>query len=147
MTEEEAVIMRAKEKKVCDKSILAGQMRMAERKFKESFSDALSGIWHCMLTQRNMKIHLAAAVLVILASWLLNLSRLELAVIVFAIALVITAEMFNTAIEEAIDLYVKTYSIGARLAKHIAAGAVLTAAISAVVIGLLIFVPHLWALF
>jgi diacylglycerol kinase len=119
---------------------------MAERKIKESFSDALSGIWHCMLTQRNMKIHLAAAVLVILASLLLNLSRLEFAVIVFAIALVITAEMFNTAIEEAIDLYVKTYSIGARLAKHIAAGAVLTAAISAVVIGLLIFVPHLWAL-
>lgn len=119
---------------------------MAERSFNESINDALSGIKHCLLTQRNIKIHLAAAVLVLLASWLLGLSRLEFAVVIFAIALVLTAEMFNTAVEEAIDLYVKTYSTGARLAKHVAAGAVLTAAISAVVIGLLIFVPHLYAL-
>ncbi|HAF17052.1 MAG: diacylglycerol kinase family protein [Thermacetogeniaceae bacterium] len=119
---------------------------MAERSFNESINDALSGIKHCLLTQRNIKIHLAAAVLVLLASWLLGLSRLEFAVVIFAIALVLTAEMFNTAVEEAIDLYVKTYSTGARLAKHVAAGAVLTAAICAVVIGLLIFVPHLYAL-
>jgi diacylglycerol kinase (ATP) len=119
---------------------------MAERSFNESINDALSGIKHCLLTQRNIKIHLAAAVLVLLASWLLGLSRLEFAVVIFAIALVLTAEMFNTAVEEAIDLYVKTYSTGARLAKHVAAGAVLTAAICAVVIGLLIFIPHLYAL-
>ena len=119
---------------------------MAERSFNESINDALSGLKHCLLTQRNIKIHLAAAVLVLLASWLLGLSRLEFAVVIFAIALVLTAEMFNTAVEEAIDLYVKTYSTGARLAKHVAAGAVLTAAICAVVIGLLIFVPHLYAL-
>lgn len=119
---------------------------MAKRSFNESMNDALSGIKHSVLTQRNMRIHLAAAVLVLLASWLLGLSRLELVAVVFAIALVLTAEMFNTAVEETIDLYVKTYNAGARLAKHVAAGAVLTAAICAVVIGLLIFVPHLYAL-
>ena len=117
---------------------------MAERVLR-SINDALSGIKHCLLTQRNIKIHLQLG-LVLLASWLLGLSRLEFAVVIFAIALVLTAEMFNTAVEEAIDLYVKTYSTGARLAKHVAAGAVLTAAICAVVIGLLIFVPHLYAL-
>jgi diacylglycerol kinase len=63
--------------------------------------------------------------------------------VVFAITLVLVAEMFNTAVEKTVDLYINTYHPGARLAKHIAAGAVLAAAINAVIIGLIVFIPHL----
>jgi hypothetical protein len=72
---------------------------MGERRFKESFRDAWAGISYSILTQRNMKVHLAAAVLVLLVSKLLRLNRLELALVVFAITLVLVAEMFNTAVE------------------------------------------------
>ena len=116
---------------------------MAERTFKESFRDAGSGIWYSILTQRNMKIHLTVAVLVLVISWVLGLNRLEFTLVVFAITLVLVAEMFNTAIEKTVDLFINTYHPGARLAKHIAAGAVLAAAINAVIIGLLVFIPHL----
>ena len=116
---------------------------MGERRFKESFRDAWAGISYSILTQRNMKVHLAAAVFVLLVSKLLRLNRLELALVVFAITLVLVAEMFNTAVEKTVDLYINTYHPGARLAKHIAAGAVLAAAINAVIIGLIVFIPHL----
>lgn len=116
---------------------------MAKRRFKESFQDAGSGIRYCIFTQRNMKIHLTAAFLVLIVSWLCGLDRLELALIAFAITLVLVAEMFNTAVEKTVDLYINTYHPGARLAKHIAAGAVLAAAINAVFIGVLVFLPYL----
>jgi diacylglycerol kinase len=103
---------------------------MGERRFKESFRDAWAGISYSILTQRNMKIHLAAAVLVLLVSKLLRLNRLELALVVFAITLVLVAEMFNTAVEKTVDLYINTYHPGARLAKHIAAGSLCSRASS-----------------
>ncbi|HHV35278.1 MAG TPA: diacylglycerol kinase family protein [Syntrophomonadaceae bacterium] len=116
---------------------------MEERRFKESFQDAWAGIRYSIRTQRNMKIHLAAAVLVLLVSYVLGLSRMEFALVLFAITLVLVAEMFNTAVEKTVDLYIKTYHSGARLAKHIAAGAVLVTAINAVIIGLIVFLPYL----
>lgn len=116
---------------------------MGERRFRESLHDAWDGIRYCILTQRNMKIHLAAAVLALIVSWVLGLSRLEFALVVIAITLVLAAEMFNTAAEKAVDLHIDTYHPVARLVKHIAAGAVLAAAINAVIIGLLVFLPHL----
>lgn len=116
---------------------------MTKRSFKESFRDAGSGFWYCFSTQRNMRVHLAAAVLVLVISGLIGLSRLEFALVVFAISFVLVAEMINTAIEKTIDIYVQAYHPQARVAKHIAAGAVLLAAVNAVVIGLLVFLPHL----
>lgn len=124
-------------------ALLWSMMGMAERRFKESLRDACGGIWHCILTQRNMKIHLTVAFLVLVVSWFLGLNRVELALVIFAITLVLVAEMFNTAVEKTVDLYINTYHPVARLAKHIAAGAVLAAAINAVIIGLIIFLPHL----
>ncbi|HBG22802.1 MAG TPA: diacylglycerol kinase [Peptococcaceae bacterium] len=121
-------------------------MRMAERKFKDSFREAGAGIWYCVVSQRNMKIHLLATIIVLIASWLLGLNPVEFALVIFAITLVLVAEMFNTAVEKTIDLYVKTYHPGARMAKHVAAGAVLVAAINSVVIGVIVFGPHLYSL-
>lgn len=118
---------------------------MTMRSFKESFRDAVAGFRYCFSTQRNMKVHLAAAVLVLIISILIGLSRLEFVLVIFAASFVLVAEMFNTAVEKTIDIYVNTYHPGARLAKHIAAGAVLVATASAVITGLIIFLPHLRA--
>lgn len=119
---------------------------MAARKFKDSFREAGAGIWYCVWSQRNMKIHLLAAIIVLITSWFLGLTPLEFALVIFAINLVLVAEMFNTAVEKTIDLYVKTYHPGARLAKHVAAGAVLVAAINSVIIGVIVFGPRLYSL-
>jgi diacylglycerol kinase len=108
-----------------------------------SLQDALSGLGYCLSTERNMWVHLVAAIAVLVASWLLKLSRLEWVLVLFAIGFVVVAEMFNTALERTVDLCVDTYHPLARQAKHIAAGAVLISALNAVLVGLLIFVPHL----
>jgi diacylglycerol kinase len=108
-----------------------------------SFRDALSGMGYCLSTQRNMQVHMVVAVAVLVAAWLLKLSRLEWALLLFAISFVMAAEMFNTALERTVDLFVDNYHPLARLAKHIAAGAVLVSALNAAVVGVLIFLPHL----
>lgn len=90
-----------------------------------------------------MRIHLAAAFLVFVLAWMLRLGRVELAILLLAVSLVFTAEIFNTAVEKTIDLVVNDYHPLARIAKDIAAGAVLVAALNAVVVGVLVFLPHL----
>lgn len=119
---------------------------MPGRSFAESFRDAWTGLWYCISTQRNMRVHLVAAVMVLTVSWFMGLNRLELALIVFAVSFVLVAEMFNTALEKTVDLFTTTYHPVARLAKHIAAGAVFIAACNAVVIGIIVFLPRLRAL-
>lgn len=94
-----------------------------------------------------MKIHLAAAFVALAAAWVLRLNRLEVGLVVFAISLVLVAEMFNTAFEKSIDLFVTTYHPPVRTVKHIAAGAVLVAALNAVATGFFVFLPHLRAFF
>jgi diacylglycerol kinase len=116
---------------------------MHSRSFKMSLQDALSGLGYGFSTERNMQVHLVAAVIVLAASWLLKLSRLEWALVLFAISFVLVAEMFNTALERSIDLFVDTYHPLARQAKHLAAGAVLISALNAAVVGVLVFLPHL----
>jgi diacylglycerol kinase len=116
---------------------------MPRRNFAQSFRDAWAGLCYCVATQHNMQFHLLAAVAVLMVSYLLRLDRLEVALVLLAISLVLTAEMFNTSVEKNVDLFVTTYHPVARLAKDIAAAAVLVAAICAVVIGLLVFLPHL----
>ncbi|KJS15325.1 MAG: hypothetical protein VR69_14000 [Peptococcaceae bacterium BRH_c4b] len=119
---------------------------MAANSLWESFGYAIKGIYRACCTQRNMKIHYAVAVAVLAAACGLGIKGTELAMLIFAIALVIVAEMINTAIEAAIDTVVKEYNPQAGAAKDIAAGAVLLAAVFSVIIGLLIFYPHLRSL-
>ncbi len=116
---------------------------MSKRNIKLSFGDAADGLWYCLSTQQNMQVHAAATVLVLAASWLLKLGRLEWALVIFAAGFVLVAEMFNTAIERTVDLFMDTFHPLARLAKHIAAGAVLISALCAAVVGVLVFLPHL----
>jgi diacylglycerol kinase len=115
-------------------------------KFLLGFTYAFRGLWHALRTQRNMRVHLAAALVVTIAGILLHISAVEFAMLYVAIAGVFIAEMFNTVIEICVDLASPEYHPLARTAKDVAAGAVLLSAILAVVIGVFVLGPHVWAL-
>jgi diacylglycerol kinase (ATP) len=105
----------------------------------ESFNFAIEGVIHVLRTQRNMRLHFAAAVVVIVAAVAVGVSKIELIVLLIAIAFVLVAEMINTAIEGAIDAATTSFDPMAKLAKDIAAGAVLIASVNAVAVGYLVF--------
>jgi len=115
-------------------------------KFLKSFSYAFAGIWSGVRTQRNMKIHVAVALLVILLGAIVSLTRTEWLILIVVICAVLSLELVNTAIEAAVDLVGPEYQPLAKLAKDTAAGAVLIMAIGAAVIGLIIFLPKLISL-
>jgi|SRR5690606_5713803 len=93
-----------------------------------------------------MRIHILAALVVLAGAILLGVSRVELAILLLTIALVLVAEMVNTAIESTVDLITQEYHERAKVAKHVAAGAVLLAAVGAVFVGYLIFFDRVAAL-
>jgi len=105
----------------------------------ESFNHAFEGIIHVLRTQRNMRIHFAVATLVLVGALALGVDKLELIALLLAVAFVLIAEMVNTAIEGAIDVATTSFDPMAKLAKDIAAGAVLIASAVAVAIGYLVF--------
>lgn len=105
----------------------------------ESFNFAIEGVIHVLRTQRNMRLHFAAAVVVIVVAVAVGVSKIELSVLLISIAFVLVAEMINTAIEGAIDAATTAFDPMAKLAKDIAAGAVLIAAVNAVAVGYLVF--------
>lgn len=93
-----------------------------------------------------MRVHAVIGVGAIVLGLLLRLSTVEFALIFVAITLVFTTEMLNTVAEACVDLVTREYHPLARIAKDVAAGAVLLNAILSIVIGLLVFGPHLLAL-
>ena len=96
----------------------------------DSFNYALEGVIHVLRTQRNLRIHFLAAVLVFGGAIAVGVSRLQLIALLLAIAFVLVAEMLNTAIEGIIDVSTTSFDPNAKLAKDIAAGAVLIASMS-----------------
>ena len=109
-----------------------------------SFGHALRGWSYVLRTQRNASIHVViAAVVLVLAAWL-QLDTVEWAIIVLTMAIVFTAEFLNTAIEAVVDLASPEKHPLAKVGKDVGAGAVLIAAVSAVLIGLLVIWPRLW---
>jgi diacylglycerol kinase (ATP) len=105
----------------------------------ESFNYAIEGVVHVLRAQRNMRIHFAIAVIVLVLAVAVGVSKIELIALLIAIAFVLVAEMINTAIEGAIDAATTSFDPMAKLAKDIAAGAVLIAAVTAVAVGYLVF--------
>jgi diacylglycerol kinase (ATP) len=105
----------------------------------ESFNFAIEGVIHVLRTQRNMRLHFAAAVAVIVVAVAVGVSKIELIVLLISIAFVLVAEMINTAIEGTIDAATTSFDPMAKLAKDIAAGAVLIASVNAVAVGYLVF--------
>ena len=105
----------------------------------ESFNFAIEGVIHVLRTQRNMRIHFAIAVAVLAVAVAVKVSREELIALLLSITFVLVAEMINTAIEGTIDAATTSFDPMAKLAKDIAAGAVLIASVNAVAVGYLVF--------
>jgi diacylglycerol kinase (ATP) len=109
----------------------------------QSFNFAFEGIIHVLRTQRNMRIHFMIAAGVLVAALIVGVSRIELVVLMMAISFVLIAEMINSALEAGIDVATTSFDPLAKLAKDIAAGAVLIATINAVAVGYLVFVDRI----
>ncbi len=109
----------------------------------ESFNHAFQGLVHGVRRERNMRIHMAIALLVLVGSLFLNVSRLELVAVILAIVFVLMAEMINTAIEAVVDIITDEFDPRAKVAKDLAAGAVLIAAVNALVVAYLVFADNL----
>jgi diacylglycerol kinase (ATP) len=109
----------------------------------QSMNWAFEGVIHVLRTQRNMRIHFAVATVVLVLAFSYGVTKLELMALLVAISFVLIAEMVNTAIEATIDLATTSFDPLAKVAKDIAAGAVLIAAANAVVVGYLVFADRL----
>jgi diacylglycerol kinase (ATP) len=108
-----------------------------------SFRYAFAGLRYLLWTQRNAKIHTAIGLAAIALGFLLSLDRYEWLTLTLTIAIVLAAEGVNTAIEAVVDLASPTYHPLAKIAKDVGAGTVLLTALAAVIVGLLLFLPHL----
>jgi diacylglycerol kinase len=112
-------------------------------KLRRSFQYALAGLVYALKTQRNVRIHFMAAVIVLGAGLYFRISSRDFVLLFFAITLVFMAELFNTSLEKAVDLFVQEYSHLAKVAKDTAAGAVLVTALNALVVAYVVFYPRL----
>ena len=114
------------------------------RSFFQSFYYAFQGLIYCFKTQRNIRVHVVAAVCAYGIASYLGLGSVEMAVLFFAIGLVFVAEILNTAIEKVVDMVSPHYHPLAKVAKDAAAGAVLAAAITALAVGYYLFFSRLY---
>ncbi len=110
-----------------------------------SFRFAGQGLRYLLLTQPNFVIHTLAAVLVVVLAAVLGATAVETGLLTVTIGLVLVCEAFNTALEAAVDLASPEYHALAKVAKDVAAGGVLIAAIVAVIVGLIVLGPRLLA--
>ncbi|MED4204452.1 diacylglycerol kinase family protein [Neobacillus mesonae] len=112
-----------------------------------SFSFAIIGMVTAVKQERNMRIHLLSSVLVILISFYFSITKMEWLFILFAIGGMFSLEMINSSIERVVDLVSPEYHLLAKQAKDLAAGAVLVFAILSILVGAVIFLPHILRLF
>ena len=110
----------------------------------KSFQHAFCGILTSFVIGRNIKVHYTAALAAVLSGLSFGISKVELLIILLISAQVICLEMVHTAIERTVDLVTSEYHIYAKIAKDVAAGAVLVAAIFATIIGGIIFLPYIF---
>lgn len=113
--------------------------KMKNDNFIEACNNAVNGIIYAATTQRNIKIQLVLAVIVMILCLFYGLETTEFLCLVFAVFFVIFAEMINTAIETVVDLFVDVYHPKAKIAKDVAAGAVVLSACNALIVGYFIF--------
>lgn len=116
---------------------------MKQGRLLKSFQYAMAGIWAGVRCERNIQLHYCAAVLVMLCGWYWEIEKGEWLVLLMTIGIVISLEMINTAIEKTVDLVTSEYRPLAKMAKDIAAGAVLIFSCMAVLIGAIIFLPYI----
>lgn len=116
--------------------------RLKNKNFIDAWKKAFSGIWYAIKTQRNLKIQLVIAIIVIICQIYLKLNIVECMFLSFATMLVIITEVINTAIEETVNLCTDKFHPLAKLAKDVAAGAVVLSALNAVIIAVFIVINN-----
>jgi diacylglycerol kinase (ATP) len=119
--------------------------RIDENRLWRSFNHAFDGILYAARTQPNMRIHLVAAALVLVATMYLRLERAYVAILIIIVALVLAMELMNTAVEAVVDLMTVAHHPLAKIAKDAAAGAVLVVSMASVVVGYLVFYAGIMA--
>ncbi len=112
---------------------------------RDSFRDASIGLLTALREERNMRIHFALLVLLCIVGLALRLTTMEWAVLLLAAGAVLGLELLNSAVERAVDLAEPDESEMAAQAKNLAAGGVLVASVVAVLVGILVLGPKLWA--
>ncbi len=110
-----------------------------QQKLVESLNSAVEGFIYVLKTQRNMRIHFLATVFILVLGLYLNLSKVELLLLLGAISLVLVLEMVNTSVELTVDLIKNVYHPLARIIKDVIAGAVFISALNALAVGYVIF--------
>ena len=120
--------------------------RKGQQRVARSFEHAYRGMISAVRTQRNMRFHVVAAVMVLVASLFVGVSKVELAVLVLTMLLVFVTELFNTAMEFVVDLATREYHALAKLAKDVSAGAVLVSSVGALLVGYLVLADDLGSL-
>lgn len=113
--------------------------KMENSNFIDAVKNAVNGIFYAITTQSNIKKQLVIAVIVMLISLFFDLNKAEFLCLMFTVILIIIAEMFNTAIETVVDLYTDLYHPKAKIAKDVGAGAVVIAAINALIVAYFLF--------
>jgi len=108
-------------------------------KFLSSFNCAFKGIKYCIINERHVCFHIFAAVAAIFLGWYFAISLPEWGILLLTITLVIVSEMINTAVENTVDMITSEYNPLAEVAKNVSAGAVLVAALNALIVGVVIF--------
>jgi diacylglycerol kinase (ATP) len=122
-------------------------METTNKTLIKSFGHAFEGLFHAVKHNRNLKIHFSTALIVIAASIFFHVTIFEKEILGVMILLVILSEMINTSIEEMVNLITTEHRREARIAKDVAAGMVLVAAMGSVIIGTFIFTPYVLKLF
>lgn len=112
----------------------------------KAFSNATNGIIYTISTQKNVRIQIIIALIVMLLSYIFKLTKIEIIVLVITVILVLFAEMINTAIETVVDLCTESYNQKAKIAKDVAAGAVVLASVNAVIVGFILFFDKIIAI-
>lgn len=120
---------------------------MPFRAWLKSANHAIEGVLHGARTQRHLRYHLFTAAAVLFFSYLVGVSRAEFVIIALSVILVLASEMMNSAIEAVVDIVSPQYSEEARIAKDIAAGAVLITAFGAAVLGYIVLFPYVKHIF
>ena len=114
---------------------------------KDSFKHAVNGLIYSVKTQPNLRFHLVIAFIVIVLGWMFEFSQFEWIILILTISMVIITELINTAIESLTDLITIKYSKHAKDAKDVSAGMVFATTITSVIIGIILFTPHIVNLF
>jgi diacylglycerol kinase len=120
---------------------------MKHTNFFSALKIAMIGMRELFAESRNARIQLVIFLLVLVAGFIVDLNRFEWLWLMIASAIVLVLEAMNTSIELLADVYTQEFNLKIKQVKDIAAGAVLIASIFAVIVGVLIFLPHLSAMF